>query len=69
MSTGGPVARALLAVVIAALALAGTPDIGSAAPPAPPNPNDDDLQAGRDAVQSAAERVGVLTNQIGRAHV
>lgn len=64
MSTRGPVARVALAALTAALTLAGTPGSGSAAPPPPPNPSDDDLQAGRDTVRSAAERVGVLTNQV-----
>lgn len=66
MSTGGP-ARAVLAALVVALALTGTPGSASAAPPPPPNPGDEELESGRDVVRRAAGRVGVLTNRVAAA--
>ncbi|MDQ3600397.1 MAG: NlpC/P60 family protein, partial [Actinomycetota bacterium] len=62
MRPSGALARTGLAVVIAALVLAGAPGTGATAPPTPPNPSDDELEAGRAGVQGAAREVGVLAN-------
>jgi len=59
--------RSALAVVIAALVLAGAPGTGTAVPPAPPNPSDDELDAGRGGVQGAAREVGVLASRVAAA--
>ena len=67
MRPPGPLARSALAVVIAALVLAGAPGTGAAVPPAPPNPSDDELDAGRGGVQGAAREVGVLASRVAAA--
>jgi murein DD-endopeptidase MepM/ murein hydrolase activator NlpD len=67
MRPPGALARAALAVVIAALVLAGAPGTGATAPPAPPNPSDDEIDAGRAGVQGAAREVGVLANRVAAA--
>jgi len=67
MRPPGSLARSALAVVIAALVLAGAPGTGAAVPPAPPNPSDDELDAGRGGVQGAAREVGVLASRVAAA--
>jgi cell wall-associated NlpC family hydrolase len=62
-----PVARLLLVALLAVLALAGSPSVGGAVPPAPPNPSDDEIEAGRDEVDATAGRVGSLANQVAEA--
>jgi murein DD-endopeptidase MepM/ murein hydrolase activator NlpD len=64
MRQRGPAVRAALATVIAALSLVATPAPGTAAPP---NPGDDEIEAGREQVIRAAERVGVLANRVAAA--
>jgi murein DD-endopeptidase MepM/ murein hydrolase activator NlpD len=68
MNIRDPVARTALTALLAALALAGAPgSVAAAQPPPPPNPSDEKLERGRGAVQTAAERVGVLTNKVAAA--
>lgn len=67
MKPPGSLARSVLAMVIAALVLAGAPGTGTAVPPAPPNPSDDELEAGRAGVQGAAREVGVLASRVAEA--
>lgn len=67
VSIRGPVVRTALAGLVAVLTLAGAPGNAIAAQPPPSNPSDEDLKSERGAVESAAERVGVLTNQVAVA--
>ncbi|MQA16709.1 MAG: hydrolase [Pseudonocardiaceae bacterium] len=53
--------------MLAALTLAGSATTGLAAAPAPPNPSDEELEAGRAEADSAAARVGTLANRVAEA--
>ncbi|MPZ65487.1 MAG: hydrolase [Pseudonocardiaceae bacterium] len=57
----------LLVALLAVLALAGSPVVGVAVPPAPPNPSDEELDTGRDEVDARAGNVGSLANQVAEA--
>lgn len=59
--------RLFAASLLAAMALAGAPAVGAAAPPPPPNPSDDDIRAGQRHADTAADRVGQLANQVAEA--
>jgi cell wall-associated NlpC family hydrolase len=64
---GGMPGRALIAGMLTALVLVGSPATGQALPPPPPNPSDDDLKKGQTHVDTTATRVGQLANQVAQA--
>lgn len=67
MSSRRPVTRTSLLALLATLTLLTSPAVGAAVQPPPPNPSDDEIEAGRGEAGSAAARVGTLANQLAES--